>query len=238
LHYVLEDSDMNMKKEMFLGVIFLVTAIFFVSSTPVINHAFAKSHDSQAQDDSGSKQAQDDSGSKQAQDDSGSKQAQDDSGSKQAQDDSGSKNYENFLNCLSGASGSNSYPAGDQIVNCFAESGYIQGSSSASNTADSQDKTGNVDVNALHDDKSDKSSSDSKSDKSSSNDNVKSSSNDNVKSSSDSKSDKSSSNDNADSSSNDNADSSSNDNADSSSNDNADSSSNNSFIDSAYEDGN
>src|SRR6476620_4772399 len=172
---------MNMKKEMFLGVIFLVTAIFFVSSTPVINHAFAKSHDSQAQDDSGSKQAQDDSGSK---------QAQDDSGSKQAQDDSGSKNYENFLNCLSGASGSNSYPAGDQIVNCFAESGYIQGSSSASNTADSQDKTGNVDVNALHDDKSDKSSSDSKSDKSSSNNNVKSSS--------DSKSDKSSSNDNAD----------------------------------------
>ena len=195
MHYVLEDSDMNMKKEMFLGVIFLVTAIFFVSSTPVINHAFAKSHDSQAQDDSGSKQAQ---------------------------DDSGSKNYENFLNCLSGASGSNSYPAGDQIVNCFAESGYIQGSSSASNTVDSQDKTGNVDVNALHDDKSDKSSSDSKSDKSSSNDNVKSSS--------DSKSDKSSSNDNADSSSNDNADSSS--------NDNADSSSNNSFIDSAYEDGN
>ena len=203
MHYVLEDSDMNMKKEMFLGVIFLVTAIFFVSSTPVINHAFAKSHDSQAQDDSGSKQAQ---------------------------DDSGSKNYENFLNCLSGASGSNSYPAGDQIVNCFAESGYIQGSSSASNTADSQDKTGNVDVNALHDDKSDKSSSDSKSDKSSSNDNVKSSS--------DSKSDKSSSNDNVKSSSNDNVKSSSNDNADSSSNDNADSSSNNSFIDSAYEDGN
>ena len=195
MHYVLEDSDMNMKKEMFLGVIFLVTAIFFVSSTPVINHAFAKSHDSQAQDDSGSKQAQ---------------------------DDSGSKNYENFLNCLSGASGSNSYPAGDQIVNCFAESGYIQGSSSASNTVDSQDKTGNVDVNALHDDKSDKSSSDGKSDKSSSNDNADSSSKDNVKSSSDGKSDKSSSNDNADSSSN----------------DNADSSSNNSFIDSAYEDGN
>src|SRR6476659_2240850 len=205
---------MNMKKEMFLGVIFLVTAIFFVSSTPVINHAFAKSHDSQAQDDSSSKQAQDDSSSKQAQDDSSSKQAQDDSSSKQAQDDSSSKqaqddssskHYENFLNGLSGASGSNSYPAGDQIVNCFAESGYIQGSSSASNTVDSQDKTGNVDVNALHDDKSDKSSSDSKSDKSSSNDNVKSSSNDN---------------------------------AESSSNDNVKSSSNNSFIDSAYEDGN
>ena len=211
MHYVLEDSDMNMKKEMFLGVIFLVTAIFFVSSTPVINHAFAKSHDSQAQDDSGSKQAQ---------------------------DDSGSKNYENFLNCLSGASGSNSYPAGDQIVNCFAESGYIQGSSSASNTADSQDKTGNVDVNALHDDKSDKSSSDSKSDKSSSNDNVKSSSDSKSDKSSSNDNVKSSSNDNVKSSSNDNVKSSSNDNADSSSNDNADSSSNNSFIDSAYEDGN
>src|SRR6476646_8660922 len=207
---------MNMKKEMFLGVIFLVTAIFFVSSTPVINHAFAKSHDSQAQDDSGSKQAQDDSGSKQAQDDSGRKQAQDDSGSKQAQDDSGSKNYENFLNCLSGASGSNSYPAGDQIVNCFAESGYIQGSSSASNTADSQDKTGNVDVNALHDDKSDKSSSDSKSDKSSNNDNDKSSSNSKSKKRTNNNNDNSSSNDNADSSSNDNADSSSNNSADSS----------------------
>ena len=155
-----------MKKEMFLGVIFLVTAIIFVSSTPVINNAFAKKAN--------------------------------------PQDDSGSKNYENFLNCLSGASGSNGYPAGDQIVNCFAESGYIQGSSSASNTADSQDKTGNVDVNALHDNKNDKSSSDNS---------VKSSSNDNV-------------------------DSSSNDNGDSLSTDNGDSSSNNSFIDSAYDDGN
>ena len=195
MHYDLEDSDMNIKKEMFLGVIFLVTAIILVSSTPVINHAFAKSHDSQAQDDSSSKQAQDDSSSK------------------QAQDGSGSKNYENFLNCLSDASGSNSYPAGDQIVNCFAESGYIQGSSSASNTADSQDNTGSVDVNALHDGKSDKSSSNDNGDKSSSNDNG----------------DKSSSNDNVDSSSNDNVDSSSNDNVDSSSND--------SFIDSAYDDG-
>jgi hypothetical protein len=203
---------MNMKKEMFLGVIFLVTAIIFVSSTPVINHAFAKSHDSQAQDGADSKQAQDGADSK---------QAQDGADSKQAQDGSGSKNYENFLNCLSDASGSNSYPAGDQIVNCFAESGYIQGSSSASNTADSQDNTGSVDVNALHDGKSDKSSSNDNGDKSSSNDNGDSSSNDNG--------DKSSSNDNGDSSSNDNGDSSS--------NDNVDSSSNNSFIDSAYDDG-
>ena len=194
---------MNMKKEMFLGVIFLVTAIIFVSSTPVINHAFAKSHDSQSQDDSSSMQSKDDSGSK---------QSKDDSSSKQSKDDSGSKNYENFLNCLSDASGSNSYPAGDQIVNCFAESGYVQGSSSASNTADSQDNTGSVDVNALHDDKSDKKSSDDKSDKKSSDDNVKSSSDSSVEILS-------------------------NDNGDSSSNDNGDSSSNNSFIDSAYDDG-
>ena len=185
MHYVLGDSDMNMKKEMFLGVIFLVTAIIFVSSTPVINHAFAKSHDSQSQGDSSSKQSQ---------------------------GDSSSKNYENFLNCLSDASGSKSYPAGDQIINCFAESGYVQGSSSASNTADSQDNTGSVDVNALHDDKNGKKSSNDNGD-SSSNDNVKSSSNDNVKSSS-------------------------NDNVKSSSNDNGDSSSNNSFIDSAYDEGN
>ncbi|HKX20476.1 MAG TPA: hypothetical protein VJM74_02270 [Nitrososphaeraceae archaeon] len=181
-----------MKKEMFLGVIFLVTAIIFVSSTPVINNAFAKKAN--------------------------------------PQDDSGSKNYENFLNCLSGASGSNGYPAGDQIVNCFAESGYIQGSSSASNTADSQDKTGNVDVNALHDNKNDKSSSDNS---------VKSSSDSkNDKSSGDSKNDKSSGDNSVKSSSNDNVDSSSNDNGDSLSTDNGDSSSNNSFIDSAYDDGN
>ena len=57
------------------------------------------------------------------------------------EDESGSKYYENFLNCLSDASGSNSYPAGDQIVNCFAESGYIQGSSSTSNSADTEDET-------------------------------------------------------------------------------------------------
>ena len=201
MHYLLDDSDINMKKEMFLGVIFLVTAIIFVSSTPVINNAFAKKAN--------------------------------------PQDDSGSKNYENFLNCLSGASGSNGYPAGDQIVNCFAESGYIQGSSSASNTADSQDKTGNVDVNALHDNKNDKSSSDNSVKSSSDSKNDKSSSDSkNDKSSGDSKNDKSSGDNSVKSSSNDNVDSSSNDNGDSLSTDNGDSSSNNSFIDSAYDDGN
>ena len=98
---------MNTKKEMSIAVIFLAAAIVFVSSTPITNHAFAKSHDVLA--------------------------------------DSGSK-YEKFLNCLSDAAGPDSYPADDQIVNCFAESGYTQGSSSTSNIANSEDQTGNVDV--------------------------------------------------------------------------------------------
>jgi hypothetical protein len=42
----------------------------------------------------------------------------------------GSQNYENFLTCLSDAGGQHSYPAGNQIVNCLVESGYVQGSSS------------------------------------------------------------------------------------------------------------
>ena len=67
------------------------------------------------------------------------------------QDDSGSTNYENFLNCLSDAGGSNSYPAGDQIVNCFVESGYIQGSSSTGNSDDTKDETENVDVSVVGD---------------------------------------------------------------------------------------
>ena len=92
-----------------------------------------------------------------------------------AQDNSGSKNYENFLNCLSDASGGNNSPTGNQIVNCFADSGYILGSSAAGNTADSQDKTGSIDVSTLRDqsssnDKSADSSSDEVSAESSSND--------------------------------------------------------------------
>ncbi len=66
-------------------------------------------------------------------------------------DDPGKMYYENFLNCLSDAGGSNSYPAGDQIVNCFAQSGYIQGSSSTSNSADTEDETENVDVSVVGD---------------------------------------------------------------------------------------
>ena len=48
------------------------------------------------------------------------------------QGDSGSK-YEKFLNCLSDAAGPDSYPADDQIVKCYAESGYTQGSADSSN---------------------------------------------------------------------------------------------------------
>jgi hypothetical protein len=48
------------------------------------------------------------------------------------QGDSGSK-YEKFLNCLSDAAGPDSYPADDQIVKCYAESGYTQGGADSSN---------------------------------------------------------------------------------------------------------
>ena len=75
------------------------------------------------------------------------------------EDDPGSMYYENFLNCLSDAGGSNSYPAGDQIVNCFAESGYIQGSSSTSNSTsnsdDTEDETENVDLSVADDESDD-----------------------------------------------------------------------------------
>jgi len=67
------------------------------------------------------------------------------------EDNPGNMYYENFLNCLSDAGGSNSYPAGDQIVNCFVESGYIQGSSSTSNSDDTEDETENVDVSVVGD---------------------------------------------------------------------------------------
>src|SRR4249920_2068278 len=69
------------------------------------------------------------------------------------QGDSGSK-YEKFQNCISDAAGPDSYPADDQIVNCYAESGYTQGSSSTSNIANSEDRTGNVDVGVVGNDKS------------------------------------------------------------------------------------
>ena len=86
-----------------------------------------------------------------------------------AQGDSGSK-YEKFLNCISDAAGPDSYPADDQIVNCYAESGYTQGSSSTSNIANSEDRTGNVDVGVVGNDKS----ADSSNDKSADNSNDKS----------------------------------------------------------------
>jgi hypothetical protein len=44
---------MNTKKQMSIAVIFLAAAIVFVSSTPITNHVFAKSHDGQG--DSGAK---------------------------------------------------------------------------------------------------------------------------------------------------------------------------------------
>ena len=143
--------------------------------------------------------------------------------SNNGQDDSGSK-YEKFLNCLSDAAGPDSYPADDQITNCFAQSGYTQGSSSTSNTANSEDQTGNVDVSVVGKDKSADSSNDNSNDKSadSSNDN----SNDK---SADSSNDKSvdSSNDNISHNSNDkSADNSADNSADSSADSSADNSNN------------
>ncbi|TLX89152.1 MAG: hypothetical protein E6K97_05660 [Thaumarchaeota archaeon] len=93
-----------------------------------------------------------------------------------AQGDSASK-YEKFLNCLSDAAGPDSFPADDQIVSCFAESGYTQGNSSTSSIANGEDQTGNVDVSVVGNDNSADSSNDKSAD--SSNDNSADSSNDN-----------------------------------------------------------
>ena len=65
----------------------------------------------------------------------------------------GSQNYENFLTCLSDAGGQHSYPAGNQIVNCLVESGYVQGSSSQSNSNDDQSNS-NDDQSNSNDDQS------------------------------------------------------------------------------------
>ena len=80
----------------------------------------------------------------------------------------GSQNYENFLTCLSDAGGQYSYPAGNQIVNCLVESGYVQGSSSASastsNTVDSEDQKENAQTSVVDDQSDDQSNSDDQSD--------------------------------------------------------------------------
>jgi hypothetical protein len=85
----------------------------------------------------------------------------------------GSQNYEGFLTCLSDAGGQYSYPAGNQIVNCLVESGYVQGSPSASastgNTEDSKDQNENAQTSVV-DDQSDQSNSDDQSDQSNSDD--------------------------------------------------------------------
>src|SRR4029079_4902635 len=63
----------------------------------------------------------------------------------------GSQNYENFLTCLSDAGGQHSYPAGNQIVNCLVESGCVQGSSSSSNSADSEDQSKHAQTSSVDD---------------------------------------------------------------------------------------
>ena len=121
---------MNMKKEMSIAVIFLAAAIIFVSSTPMANNAFAQTE---------------------GEEDLVQTEQEDNSVLTEEKDYSGSKNYENFLNCLSDASGESGIPAGDEIVNCVEVSGYIQGSSSASNAVDTEDETENVQVSVVGD---------------------------------------------------------------------------------------
>ena len=69
----------------------------------------------------------------------------------EGEEDSSTTNYENFQNCLSDASGQHSAPTGDQIVNCFVESGYVQGSSSTSNAADVENEDENTQVSVVGD---------------------------------------------------------------------------------------
>ena len=64
-------------------------------------------------------------------------------------------NYENFQNCLSDASDQYSAPTGDQIVNCFVASGYVQGSSSTSNAEDTEDESENAQVSVVDDESED-----------------------------------------------------------------------------------
>src|ERR1051325_5707868 len=71
----------------------------------------------------------------------------------------GGQNYENFLTCLSDAGGQHSYPAGNQIVNCLVESGYVQGSSSLSNSADSEDQSKHAQSSSTDDQRDDQSNS-------------------------------------------------------------------------------
>ena len=66
-----------------------------------------------------------------------------------------SSNYENFQNCLSDASGQYTAPTGDQIVNCFVASGYVQGSSSTSNAADTEDESEKTQANVVGDESED-----------------------------------------------------------------------------------
>jgi hypothetical protein len=94
----------------------------------------------------------------------------------------GSQNYENFLTCLSDAGGQHSYPAGNQIVNCLVESGYVQGSSSAStsSTVGSEDQSKNAQPNLVDVQSDDQSNSkDNSDDQSNSNDNSDDQSNSN-----------------------------------------------------------
>jgi len=130
---------MNTNKRMSIAVIFLAAAIIFVSSTPMAKNAFAQTIGEEEEDQVTNQVT-----------------------------NTGTQNYENFLTCLSDAGGQNSYPAGNQIVNCLVESGYVQGSSSASasasNTVDSEDQKKNAQTSVVDDQSDDQSNADDQSD--------------------------------------------------------------------------
>ena len=121
---------MNMKKEMSIAVIFLAAAIIFASSSPIANYVLAQTE---------------------GEEDLVQTEHEDYLVQTEGKDYSGSKNYENFLDCLSDASGASGIPASDQIVSCVEESGYIQGSSSASNAVGTENETENVQVSVVGD---------------------------------------------------------------------------------------
>ena len=116
---------MNLKKGMPIAVIFLAASIIFLSSATIANNVFAQTEGEQ------------------------------ESTSMSTSTSSTGSNYENFQNCLSDASGQYSAPSGDQIVNCFVASGYVQGSSSTSNAADTEDESEKTQANVVGDERED-----------------------------------------------------------------------------------
>ena len=118
---------MNLNKGIPRAVIFLAASIIFLSSATIANNVFAQTEGEEEESTSMST----------------------------SMSTSTSSNYENFQNCLSDASGQFNAPTGDEIVNCFVASGYVQGSSSTSNAADTEDESEKTQANVVGDESED-----------------------------------------------------------------------------------